>query len=961
MSDETPHKLPVLPQEDEEGLLRRELLKLVGAGIALGACEPPRGKILPYVRQPREIIPGKAQTYATTLTERGIAWGVLARCYAGRPVKVDGNPDHPTTLGGGSTPQLQASIYDLYDPARGKGIRRGDREIPWSLLYRSLRELPPGGRGLHFLLEPTSSPLLITQIERVREAFPQARFHFFDPLASVGEQEALRQAFGRPRQLRHRLDRAWSIAAFDADFFSAPPERIRLGYDFANRRRALRPRERMNRLWVVEGGLSLAGAAADERMRARPSAIPSLLASLVGELSRLGGGGSLGAPPAPDWIRRLARDLWKNRGASVVLVGERQPAEAHLAGLFANHLLGNLGQTVEITEPVIFEQGEESHSLQPLVAALERGQVETLIILGGDPARTAPPDLGLAAALPRAKKTLYLGLHHGPTAALAHYYVSALHPFETWSDARAHDGTISLGQPLMNPLLGGRSPAEILAALLGDPDPSSERLLRQRYAELGSATWQTALQWGFLRGALPHLPAAPDEARLREGVRRAAARAPTAGIELAIRPDSKLRDGSAARNGWLVELPDPITTLQWGNAALMSPATAERLGVRRGRKVAIRANGERITIPAVPLRGMADEVIEIAWGWGQPGPVWAGGKKRKGGPVGVDVSPLRTSAALWLVGNAEVEPAFEEENLLGLREAATARLAFEQTEFEQHGRPVLLSNTVAGFAGDPDFVHPHNLPAPNVYGRPWTFEGQQWGMSIDLGTCLGCGACVVACQAENNLPVVGELNAQKSRAMYWLRIDRYYKGDTEDDVQFLPQPMLCQHCEMAPCEYVCPVNATVHSPDGLNEMIYNRCIGTRFCSNNCPYKVRRFNFFRYNVPQQPETLKMIHNPEVTVRERGVMEKCTYCVQRIRMTQIDARVEGREIRDGEVKTACQEACPTRCIVFGLVSDPDSEVSRLRNSPRSYALLNAELGTEPRTRYLAHLRNSEEEGA
>src|SRR5690606_35498665 len=392
-----------------------------------------------------------------------IAWGVLVRTQVGRPVKADGNPDHPTTLGGGSTPQLQASIYDLYDPARGRGIRRGDATIPWSTLYRTLRELPPRGRGLHLLLEPTSSPLLVTQIERLRQALPEAQVHFLDTCAGGGEEEALRQAFGAPRRLRLRLDRAWSIACFDADFAGAPPERIRYARDFAQRRRVLRPEDRMNRLWVADGDPTVTGASADERMRARPSAIPSLLASLVAEIARLAGAPAFDGPPASSWIRRAARDLWDNRGASAVLVGERQPPEAHLCGLLANHLLGNLGRTVEVTEPVLFEQGEPSHDLRPLVRALERGTVHTLLVLGGDPVQTAPPDLGLAAAFSRARRIFYLGLHPNRTARLADYYVAALHPFEAWGDARAHDGTVSLAQPLVRPLWGGHSPAELLA------------------------------------------------------------------------------------------------------------------------------------------------------------------------------------------------------------------------------------------------------------------------------------------------------------------------------------------------------------------------------------------------------------------------------------------------------------------------------------------------------------------
>lgn len=960
MSENDPHPLPVLSDDGEEGLLRREMLKLVGAGMALAACEPPRGKILPYVRQPREIVPGQELTYATSLTDRGIAWGVLVRSRAGRPVKVDGNPDHPSTLGGGSTPQLQASLYDLYDPARAKGLRHGDDEVSWTSFYRTLREGLRDGRGLHLLLEPTTSPLLVTHLERLRSALPRARVHFFDPLASQGEDEALTRAFGSPRQLRPRLDRAWSIASFDADFLTTPPERIRLGFDFSRRRRGLEPGDRRNRLWVAEGDLTVTGAAADERLRIRPTAIPSLLAWLLTELSRLAGVES-GGPAAPEWIRRLAADLWKNRGASLVLVGERQPAAAHLCGLAANRILGNLGRTLEVTRPVVFERGEESHRLEPLVQALERGEVETLVILGGDPARTAPADLGLARALGRARRSVYLGTHPNATSSLCDFVLAGLHPFEQWGDARAHDGTVSLVQPMIRPLWGGWAPVEIVAALLGDPAPSSERLLRQRYASLGIDAWQTALQWGFLQGSLPHLAAPPDESALRDGWERATRLSPSNAIELSIRPDPKLGDGRFIRNGWLVELPDPITSLQWGNAALMSPATARRLGVERDRVVEIRAGGESISIPALPLRGMADDVVTLHLGWGGRGPAWAGGREARDATVGVDVSPLRRSDAPWIVGRAEIEPAFRDVPPIGSRTPAHEPLVLHQTDFELHGRPILLSNTAAGFRSDPDFVHPHELPAPNVYGMPWTYGGPQWGMSIDLATCMGCSACVVACQAENNIPVVGKTNSRKSRAMYWLRIDRYYLGQDDDDVQFLPQPMLCQHCEMAPCEYVCPVNATVHSPDGLNEMVYNRCIGTRFCSNNCPYKVRRFNYFRYNGPFDPETLKMIHNPEVTVRERGVMEKCTYCVQRIRAAQIEARVQGREIRDGEVRTACQVACPTQAIVFGLVSDPDSEVSRLRSSPRTYAVLNAELGTEPRTRYLAHIRNTGEDEA
>lgn len=958
MSDPSIFRLPIL---SDEPLERRAVLQLIGAGVAFSACEPSRGKILPYIREPKEMVAGRPQTYATAMTEGGVAWGLLVQSHAGRPIKVDGNPDHPTTLGGGSMPQLQASLYDLYDPSRGRGMREGRQAKSWSGFLREFSKLPAGGQGMHFLLEPTSSPLLIRQIESVQQTYPQATFHFFDPLRNRGQEAALQAAFGGPRQLQLAFDKVRSVVSFDADFLTVPQERIRWAFDFAKTRRVREVGDEMSRLWVAEGDLTVTGAMADHRLRMRPSGIPSLLGALVAALARRAGaqvapGGQQADPAARAWVEGAADDLWRNRGASIVLAGARHGPEAHLAALLANHLLGNLGTTVTFTDPVIHQAGQQSHDLEPLIGALEGGQVDTLFLLGGNPIYTAPRDLGLERAVRRAKRSLYLGSHENQTAAACTWYVPSLHFLERWGDARAHDGTISLTQPLVRPFWGGKSAVQLLAAIAGDPNPDDEALLRGLYESIDTAGWQTALQWGFLAGALPVRPEQPNEQVLRDAVGKLPPPPAGDGIEISIRPDPKLRDGASAQNAWLVELPDPITSIAWKNAALLSPTTAKRLGVGdKGRLVEVRRGDVAIRIPAFPVRGMADGLVSLSLGWGQQAPTWSGGRPTKKEIAGTDVGPLRTSASQWILSGASASLAKPLPHGFLESPSLEERIPVQQDEHDMQGRAILLTAPLATWQKQPNFVHPHDLPSPDLYGAPWTYHGEQWGMSIDLTTCIGCSACVVACQAENNTPTVGEVNAHKARMMHWLRIDRYYLGDTEDDVQYLPQPMLCQHCERAPCEYVCPVNATVHSPDGLNEMVYNRCIGTRFCSNNCPYKVRRFNYLRYNGPLEPETLKMIHNPNVTVRERGVMEKCTYCVQRIRTAQIEARIEGRNLRDGDVRTACQVACPTEAIVFGLVSDPESEVSKLHRSQRSYSVLNHDLGTEPRTRYLAHLRN------
>jgi len=957
--------------DDHSSLPRRAFLQLVGAA-GLAACYPPRGEIYPYSRQPREVIPGKPQVYATSLVDRGYAVGVLATSWSGRPIKLDGNPDHPATPRGGSNVRLQAAIMGLYEPTRATHMLHGGQAAGWSRFLKWVGEGDPSGDGLHFLLPPVSSPLTISLIERIREAKPGAAFHFHDPAAAPDVLASAAVIYGEPLLPLLHLEKAQVIASFDADFLMEHPFSIRYATDFGKNREVRANTDGMSRLYVVEGDLTVTGAIADHRLRSRPSLIPSMLVELLGEIARSRGrlapgprgywsealGPLESLPPASPWIRALAGDLLARQGAGVVIVGPRQPKEAHIVGHAINAILGNVGTTVTFSPPVLYEEGTPSHGLAPLVAALRSGQVSRLVALEVDPVYDAPVDLAFSDALQLAREVACSDLHvNGIARTKSTWFLDSLHFLERWGDARAYDGTLSLIQPLIRPLHGGRSMDQILAAFAGDPAPDDRALLRARYAALPEPAWEAALQHGFFSGAAaPEAPNA-DPAVVGVAVDSIRKAPPLPALELSLRPDPKLGAGQDGANEWLIELPEPITRLGWGNAALMSPATLQKQGLERAQMIEVAVEGRSIRIPALPVEGMADDLVSITLGWGNlthPSNVEYTFRSEEV-IVGVDAYPLRTTRAPWIAGGVTLTQVTRRPFPYAAPEVEKDELAVTQTNLEMHDRPILLGATLEAFRSNPEFVKPHDEARPDLYGTPWAYSGQQWGMAVDLTTCIGCQACVVACIAENNIPVVGKVNTNKGRIMHWLRIDRYRLGDGDDDVRLMPQPMMCQHCEKAPCEYVCPVNATVHSPDGLNEQVYNRCIGTRFCSNNCPYKVRRFNFLLYNDTHMPETLQMSKNPNVTVRGRGVMEKCTYCVQRIRTAEIEARIEQRHIREGEVRTACQVACPTNAIVFGLLSDPASDVSRLHRLSRTYGVLQHELATEPRTRYLANLHN------
>jgi molybdopterin-containing oxidoreductase family iron-sulfur binding subunit len=968
--------LPALGEVAESaaagGVGRRDFLKLIGASLALTgltAClEEPHKAILPYTVRPPEVTPGNRLYYATTMVLDGFGTGLLVESREGRPTKVEGNPEHPASLGAAGVYE-QASVLQLYDPHRARHFRFKDRvrsTVDFAREYAPTSTASFGradsGAGLHFLLEPTSSPLTAELIARVRDAYPAAGFTFYSPISSPMPLEGARAAFGRPLQPVYDLSEAAVMVSLDADILESVPFNLRYARQFADGRLLPGPTSPMNRLYVAEAAFSVTGGIADHRLRVRSSEVAGVAAALLREVQGGGGGGASaregGGMPSgvgssgeafqgSEWVRAAARDQRENPGRGLVVVGERQPAEVHALAHALNALLGNAGRTVRYIEPLLVDAGEPTHSPEPLVAALRAGAIRRLVIVGGNPVYDMPADYQFGELLDRIPERVYCGLYRNETGERCDWMLPGLHYLESWGDARAWDGTASIVQPLINPLYGGMTVDDVLKVFLWEAAGDVHQMLWEswsRRAGMGGdfdVFWAQSVQRGVIPGtAAPEVVAAgalPGGATAGGTTPGGATPGAASALELSFRRDPKVYDGRFADNGWLQELPEPVTKQTWGNAAILAPETAERLDVGPGDMVELRYRERTLLIPALVIPGQAEGEVTVNLGYSRQG------SERLASGVGSNAYWLRYSDAPWLARGVELRRVGET--------SGVERVATTQTEWVQWGRPIALRTTLAEYRENPDFTEEQRGPQPTLY-ESWEYSGDQWAMTIDLSVCTGCSACVVACQAENNSPVVGKNAVLRNREMHWLRIDRYFSGEG-DATRLIMQPMMCQHCENAPCEYVCPVNATVHSSDGLNEMVYNRCVGTRFCSNNCPYKVRRFNFFDYNSLRPPAE-EMQLNPDVTVRARGVMEKCTYCVQRIRRAGIDAQIAGRELRDGEVMTACQQTCPTRAIIFGSLGDSSSEVSRSRTQPRLYSVLH-DLGTVPRTRYLARITN------
>ncbi|MFI5110279.1 MAG: TAT-variant-translocated molybdopterin oxidoreductase [Terriglobales bacterium] len=957
--DDVMHReFPRLASEWAEGCSRRDFLRLAGASLALaglaGCTKQPLEPIVPYVVQPERIVLGLPLYFATAFPVSGIARPIIVKSMEGRPIKVEGNPQHGASLGAADA-HSQAAVLGLYDPDRSQTIGYNGTVRPWGTLQAAIRaglsqQQASGGAGLRFLTETVTSPTLASQIAAVLKQFPNAKWHQYEPVNRDNVKAGAQMAFGQVVDTIYHFDKADVILALDADFLSPAglPGFQRYARDFTSRRK-MKPGVAMNRLYVVESTPSLTGAKADHRMPVRASGIrefAQLIAEGVGVQS--GRGALLMMGEQSRWWQAASKDLRNHRGTGLVVAGDQQPAEVHALAHAMNQALGNVGATVTYVDPVEANPVDQTASLKDLVADMDAGKVQVLAIVGGNPAYNAPVDLGFADKLSKVGLQVHLGMYEDETSALCQWHVPEAHPLETWSDARAYDGTISIIQPLIAPLFNGRSAHEFLAVFTQQPEQSSYDVVRGYWrsqikgkSEEFEAPWRKWLHDGFIAGSgsKPRtVSARPLNLPAPERV--------AWGTEIVFQPDPSVYDGRWANNGWLQELPKPLTKLTWDNAVLVSPRLAQDQNLRTGNVVEVESRGRKVRGPVLVMPGQAWESITLVMGYGRT----RGGSN--GSNRGYSAFQVRTSDAPWIASGVKITPVGQEYPLALTQnhQVIDNKTAIEETI----KRAPVREATLAEFTANPRFAQEmKEEPAYDDTLYPhYDYTGYKWGMAIDLNSCVGCNACLVACQAENNIPVVGKEQVIRERHMNWLRLDAYNEGDLANP-RTLFQPVPCMQCENAPCELVCPVGATVHSSEGLNDMVYNRCVGTRYCSNNCPYKVRRFNFLLFSDWETP-TLKLMHNPDVTVRSRGVMEKCTYCIQRITRARIDSEKEQRKIRDQEIQTACQQACPAEAIIFGDLNDKNSRVARLKAEPRNYGLL-AELNTRPRTTYLAAVRN------
>lgn len=942
---------------------RRGFLEIMGAALAMAGMEgcstrQPEETILPYNRGPEGLLPGKPQYYATGMDVMGEAVGLLVKSDMGRPIKVDGNPDHPASLGG-SDAFAQASLLGLYDPDRSRSVLRNGEASEWDVFARELGAhsvswSKHGGRGLRILTGKIASPSLLASLGEISRRYPQARWHAYDPLESGHAARGAGMAFGRELRILPHFDRARVIVSLDSDFLGWAPGHIRYSRDFASRRDP-DSETGMSRLYVVESCLSLTGANADRRIALAPAQIPLWALALAQALGIVGadetaGMGRMGESGADPWLgweeirstaEAVAGDLRSHPGSALVWAGESQPPWVHALTHDVNEHLGSLGNTVTQVIPGREEGVPDPRPLLELARDMRAGEVEALLILDGNPAYAAPADLDFAESLRRVPLAVHWGSYRDETAALCRWHIPAAHYLESWGDLASLDGTATLVQPLIAPLYFAKTAQEMLSALAGDFQAKGYDALknywRRRLPQDGfDAAWDRALRTGLVENtAFPQTYHRPQPF-WRHELKRVTPFPPmrSDSVQVAFLPDPTVGDGRYAENAWLQELPKPLSKLTWENAIHLSPDMAESLGVVDGDELELRSGGRTVAGPAWILPGHADGVVTLTLGYGRQ----VGGKVAA--QRGYNAFLVRDSTWPWWASDAKVG-----------KTGKRSPVACTQDHQRLEGRDLVKHADLREWRKGDTPSPPPSRP-PSLF--PALAKGAHaWGMTIDLSLCTGCSACVIACQAENNIPVVGREQVMAGREMHWMRIDLYFQ-EIAGERRALFEPLLCMHCENAPCEVVCPVAATLHSPEGLNEMVYNRCIGTRYCSNNCPYKVRRFNFLQFS-DRHSESLKAMRNPDVTVRSRGVMEKCSYCVQRIERARIDAGMEGRAMRDGDVITACQQACPAGAIVFGDLLDAKSKVAIQARRKRNDVLLR-ELNTLPRTTYLLKVSNA-----
>lgn len=1012
-------EFPVAASEFPEGVSRRRWMKLMGASLAfagVSGCRYPVETIEPFVVRPEGRVPGETYSRATNFELAGRVYNLLVSCVDGRPLKIEPNEKHPA--GVGTDVYSQASILGLYDPDRSRGddgflIYKGAKrrvQAGWDRFDdfgKTLVANAVADKGAKFavLMSPTASPSILRMLGKLKERLPQATICQFDGVTGDAMGQATASALGKPAKQVLALDDAKVIVALQADILGNDKGMLGNAASFAKHRDP--GHGDMNRLYVIEGGFTSTGAAADARLALQPSQMPAFLAELGRRVDALAGGEthdhSDTERPFDDremthqdrlerYLDVLAHDLYEKGDKAVVVVGDHLGAAAIEAGIRMNAKLGSLGKLQKFV-PVGGDLGE-TISLAGLVSKINNGGIDSLLVLGDNPVVTAPGDVDLAAAIGQVENSVYLGEYDDETGFVCGWSLPLAHPLESWGDCIGDQGHYGVCQPHISPLLGGRSVIEVLAVMLGEDETEGSRIVRRTADAVAGKSlldraWRKLLHEGFDNGIMEKSAALAVQG---DGPTPTAS-GPTAdgnvnkdAIEVLFVPADGLYDGRFANNGWLQEMPQSLTKLAWDNAAVMSPATAKALDVGHGMVVALRKGDATVELPVYEMPGCAPGVVTVAIGYGRQRAGEVGGHSEIDGAdiIGTDVSPIRSSDEMLIAYNVEARPRYREYELATTQDH-WAIDAGGMKETKDRSFSLIREGTIGLYEENEEFVEAKGPHVPHVgeHGSMWEEpihkireenkrEGKdvpQWGMAIDLTKCTGCNACVVACQSENNVPIVGREQVLNNREMHWLRVDRYFQGD-EEHADVVQQPMACQHCETAPCEQVCPVAATVHTNEGINAMAYNRCIGTRYCANNCPFKVRRFNYFNYNqdvgvgygvdayesnIESASRKLQsLVLNPEVTVRGRGVMEKCTYCIQRVEKAKITARKEDRQYADGDVVTACQSACPTKAIDFGSVADPKSKVSEKQADPRSYGML-GQLNIKPRTEYLARVRN------
>lgn len=998
---------------------RRNFFQLMGASMALagvagaGCKRYEKDHIAPLARRPEDQVPGETMQYSTMMELGGAAQALVATSFEGRPIKLDGNPDHPfasteaSTTGpsgrrhAGSTAFAQASVLHLYDPDRSQNVLQGGKSTTLEAfqvwLEGARAQLAADSGSVAFLSEATSSPTVSRLRAALKGKLQNMSWYEWEPVSWDNERAGTTLAFGRPLRALPKLDKAETILALDSDIFGDHPASLRFSRDYGKSRRLSGSlgADKMNRLWAVESVFTAAGAAADHRLPLRSELILPLVMALDAQLNG-------GAAPGSEFLREakvakflevLVEELRQNAGRAVVVAGARQPAEVHALVARINDKLGAVGNTLEYAEDA--DPGRLSHlqAITELSKKMESGAIKTLFILGGNPVYDAPWDTNFEAALGKVATSIHLSEYVNETSAKTTWHLPRAHFLEAWGDARTWDGTLTIAQPLIAPLYGGVSPIELLAMINGE-DTSGLALLKATHKELGiTSNWEKMVHDGFVASAAAAAPVAPAlqpiAAPTLSPSQLSGSRRKNGELEVTFVPSTSTYDGRYANNAWLQETPDFFTKVTWDNYALVSPATATDLGLENDTIITVKVGERTVDVACYVMPGQAKYSIGLVLGGGRTraGNVGGDGKKQVGfntykvrGVNGFDIatacSVAKTDKSFTL---ANVQEHWDIRGRFpGFKDIAQQGIAERLPQIvREEDRDLVVQDK--GWKAQPKSQYFDDGSRGLALYQEHVYNGHRWAMSIDLGNCTGCNSCMVACQAENNVPVVGKDQVIKNREMHWIRIDRYFKG-SPDEPEIVHQPLACQQCENAPCEQVCPVGATTHSDEGLNDMAYNRCVGTRYCLNNCPYRVRRFNFLDYHKEfseARNRVRKLLFNPDVTVRSRGVMEKCTFCVQRIQNAKIKHKALVRsgqlaaetlptsaasanqehveyKIPDGEIVVACQAACPTESIVFGDLADPDSRVSQLQADRRSYDLLD-ELYTKPRNRYMARIRN------